>query len=113
MRGTTPTHVLLHQGREYDAPAIAGIAHGLATGNTLTPDEVPGGGTGAARVLTRLGFMVRDDSPPSEPKPARRRTTGSTATRTPAPPAKTERPVTLCPRCFLAVPATGVCDNCD
>jgi len=25
----------------------------------------------------------------------------------------TDKPVTLCPRCFIAVPATGICDNCD
>ena len=27
--------------------------------------------------------------------------------------AKTDRPVTVCPTCFMALPATGVCDNCD
>jgi hypothetical protein len=27
--------------------------------------------------------------------------------------AKTDRPVAVCPTCFMALPATGVCDNCD
>lgn len=27
--------------------------------------------------------------------------------------AASDRPVTVCPTCFMAVPATGVCDNCD
>lgn len=26
--------------------------------------------------------------------------------------AKTDRPVAVCPTCFMAIPATGVCDNC-
>lgn len=25
----------------------------------------------------------------------------------------TDRPVNVCPRCFMAIPATGLCDNCD
>lgn len=125
VRGGVSTHVLLHRGREYDAAAIAGIAHGLATGRTLTPADIPGGSAGASKALTRLGFDIRDDSPPSERVPGTRartpRTTssGSSATRrstgTPRPTrvAATDKPVTLCPRCFIAVPATGICDNCD
>jgi hypothetical protein len=26
--------------------------------------------------------------------------------------AKTDKPVAVCPNCFMALPATGVCDNC-
>ncbi len=69
VRGGVSTHVLLHRGREYDAAAIAGIAHGLATGRTLTPADVPGGGAGASKALTRLGFQIRDDSPPERARP--------------------------------------------
>lgn len=120
VRGGVPTHVLRHQGREYDATAIAGIAHGLATGRTLSAAEIPGGGAAVAKTLVRLGFEVRDDSPPSAPAP-RRTTTRSTArssvrsTGTPRPTrtAASDRPVKLCPTCYLALPATGVCDNCD
>ena len=125
VRGGVSTHVLMHHGKEYDAAAIAGIAHGLATGRTLTPADIPGGGAGASKHLVRLGFDIRDDSPPSERVPGTRSTTRSTAPRTrstttrstgtPRPPrvAATDKPVNLCPRCFIALPATGVCDTCD
>jgi hypothetical protein len=54
--------------------------------------------------------------PGSAPRrPARRRTSTS---REPAPAprrrvAQSDRPVAVCPTCFMALPATGVCDNCD
>ena len=63
VHGSVSTHVLLHHGREYDAAAIAGIAHGLATGRTLTAADIPGGSAAASKALTRLGFDIRDDSP--------------------------------------------------
>ncbi len=121
VRGGVSTHVLLHHGKEYDAAAIAGIAHGLATGRTLAPQDIPGGAAGASKALTRLGFDIRDDSPPTERVPGTRartpRTTSSssrsTATPRPKRVAATDKPVDLCPRCFLALPATGICDNCD
>lgn len=126
VRGGVSTHVLLHHGKEYDAAAIAGIAHGLATGRTLTPADIPGGSAGASKALTRLGFDIRDDSPPNERVPGTRSntprtrstsprstTTRNTGTPRPTRVAASDKPVTLCPRCFIAVPATGICDNCD
>jgi hypothetical protein len=121
VRGGVSTHVLLHHGKEYDAAAIAGIAHGLATGRTLAPQDIPGGAAGASKALTRLGFDIRDDSPPTERVPGTRArtpratSTSSRSTATPRPKrvAATDKPVDLCPRCFLALPATGICDNCD
>ena len=119
VRGGVSTHVLVHAGREYDAPAIAGIAHGLATGRTLAPGDIPGGAAGASKALTRLGFDIRDDSPPL---PAQARTARATAARTtrsgptgtprPTRVASTDKPVKLCPNCYLQLPATGECDNC-
>lgn len=123
VRGGVSTHVLLHLGREYDAAAIAGIAHGLATGRTLSPADIPGGSEGAGKALTRLGFDIRDDSPPgaskTRPTPTRasapRRTAPVRNTGTPRPTrvAASDKPDVLCPRCFIAVPATGICDTCD
>jgi hypothetical protein len=119
VRGGVSTHVLMHHGKEYDAAAIAGIAHGLATGRTLTPADIPGGGAGASKHLVRLGFDIRDDSPPSTRVPGTRtprtRSTSPRAASTPRPTrvAASDKPVTLCPRCFIALPATGVCDTCD
>ncbi len=124
VRGGASTHVLVHGGREYDAAAIVGIAHGLATGRTLTPADVPGGGAGATKALVRLGFQVRDDSPPSERVPGTRartsraaspRASGVRSTGTPRSTrvAASDRPDKLCPTCFIALPATGICDQCD
>ena len=120
VRGGVSTHVLLHGGREYDAAAIVGIAHGLATGNTLTPAEVPGGGAGASKALTRLGFDIRDDSPPAPQRVPGTRSTTPRAPRATSTRSTTSRPRVaasdrvdkLCPTCFLALPATGICDNC-
>ncbi len=122
IRGGTSTHVLLHHGREYDAASIAGIAHGLSTGRTLAPEDIPGGSAGAGKALTKLGFDVRDDSPA---RPAQARTARATADRaattraksSPAPratrvAASDRETYTFCPKCFLALPATGECDNC-
>ncbi len=49
------------------------------------------------------------------------RSTSAAATRAPREPkpvipkkvAPADRPVNVCPRCFMAIPATGLCDNCD
>ncbi len=123
VRGGVSTHILMHGGREYDAAAIAGIAHGLATGRTLTPADIPGGSEGASKALTRLGFDIRDDSPPPtrhlpasqgrSTSPRRPSAPRNTGTPRPTRVAATDRPVTLCPRCYIAVPATGICDQCD
>jgi hypothetical protein len=55
--------------------------------------------------------------PGSAPKRAARpRSTTGARSSAPAPKpriAKTDRPVSVCPTCFMALPATGVCDNCD
>jgi hypothetical protein len=125
VRGGVSTHVLLHHGREYDAAAIAGIAHGLATGRTLTAADIPGGSAAASKALTRLGFDIRDDSPPaaervpgtraSTPRASRATTARSTPPRTTGRPrvAASDRVDKLCPRCYIALPATGICDQCD
>jgi hypothetical protein len=54
--------------------------------------------------------------PPPARAPARRSPSSRPATpRTPTPRrvAKTDRPTATCPRCFMALPATGICDTCD
>ncbi len=127
VRGGVSTHVLRHLGREYDAAAIAGIAHGLATGRTLSPADIPGGSEGASKALTRLGFDVRDDTPPGASKTRTSATSASTPragtsrasarAATPSTPrprvAASDRPDVMCPRCYIALPATGICDQCD
>ena len=123
VRGGVSTHVLLHQGREYDAAAIAGIAHGLATGRTLTAADIPGGSAAASKALARLGFDIRDDSPPTAarvpgtrsttPRTPRATTTRATTTSRPRVAASDRIVDKLCPHCFIAMPATGICDQCD
>jgi hypothetical protein len=97
---------LWHRGEEYDATAVLGVAHLQATGRPVTRDQLPGGDDGAADVLTRLGFdVVAEEQPIATPR-----------ARTPAAPKRTAKPepkVNICPRCQMAIPATGLCDNCD
>jgi hypothetical protein len=123
---------LWHRGEEFDAAAILGVAYLQATGRVATKDELPSGEDGVAQVLTRLGFDVVAQEPSIAParttKAAPARTTKATPARsvkatsparsTKAAPAPTRRTkpeptFTICPRCQMALPATGVCDNCD
>lgn len=139
--GRSKAHTLWHGGQEYDAKAIFGVAYVYATGRAATQQELRSGEADAARVLKGLGFDVVVDElaleaeerrARSTPAPARAATAASEAgqpapktparkqaapkTPTPVKPVKAkpvERPVVLCPTCYTAVPATGVCDFCD
>ena len=44
--------------------------------------------------------------------PTRRTTTRAPKPAKPAKPVKTEPTIVVCPHCFMAVPSTGICDNC-
>lgn len=76
--------------------------------------SVPDDGGHAEIVEMKAPPRVRSPRAASASAPAR-------ATRTPSEPkvvapkqvALTDRPVNVCPRCFMAIPATGLCDNCD
>ena len=98
VRGGVSTHVLLHHGKEYDAAAIAGIAHGLATGRTLAPQTSPAARPGPARpcaarastsaTTRRRASACRAPRPHHArlgraPRAARRRSTRSTGTPRP------------------------------
>ncbi|CAN5677915.1 hypothetical protein BH10ACT10_BH10ACT10_06720 [soil metagenome] len=127
---------LWHQGGEYDAAAILGLAHVEATGRPVTKDELPGGQEGVAETLRTIGFDVIVEEPPvvsarpraaapakaaaaktTSPKaaPGKASTTKAAAAK-PAPKKRVVKPepvVNICPRCYMAIPATGICDNCD
>lgn len=121
-------HTLTHRGRIYDAKVVAGLAYMRATRAAASPDELFRGRHSAAVVLRELGFEVSVPAPP-EPQRVRRSpaarssrsTTGAArpaSTRAATTPraraqAVTDRPVRTCPTCFLALPATGICDDCD
>ncbi len=120
-----PAYAILHEGREYDARAVLGVAHRFATGRMATSDDFHGMDA-AVTLLRRRGFEVTDpyaaaapaaaparaprSSTPRAPRTTTPRTTAPRATRTPA---REERPLAICPTCFQALPATGVCDNCS
>ncbi|MDQ0686268.1 5-methylcytosine-specific restriction protein A [Streptomyces achromogenes] len=53
------SYLLLHEGREYDSKAIAGVAHMWDQGRALLPEEFSGGKEHAAAWLKRAGFEVR------------------------------------------------------
>ena len=62
------------------------------------------------------GVPFRPAPPVSAAAPRRtgaRRAPAAPRTSTPRRPARSDRPVATCPRCFMALPATGLCDNCD
>ena len=128
---------LWYDGEEYDARALLGLAYLRVTGDTVPKDEFAAGGADAAvKRLETLGFdVVLDEkltpTPPKKRVAAKSSTTASAAS--PRPARKTAAKVvapkrivmkarstsvnqpepTICPHCFMAIPATGLCDNCD
>jgi hypothetical protein len=110
----TPGVTLTHDGRTYDATAILAVAHRYATGRAALPEEMNGGKVAVSTLLTKRGFEVSGGRAASAP--ARRTTTR--ATKAPAAPrvrkaAEPEAPPALCPTCYMALPATGICDTCS
>lgn len=115
--------VLVERGKRYHAGALLAYAHGRATGQTLTPAEVPAGA--AEKVLGDLGFTVAWLADLDRPAAARASTrvpgtragtaprARSTRIAAPKAPARPEPVVSLCPTCFMQLPATGRCDYCD
>ena len=103
------SYTLWQRGQEYDAPAVLGAAYLRATGRPATWAEVRSDADDAAKLLNSLGFDVVAEEQPVAPKRSPRKAAASpTRKRAPEPPA-----VKLCPRCHVAVPASGVCDFCD
>jgi len=109
-----------HEGRTYDARAILGVAHRYATGRLARQEEFHGE-LQATGLLSKRGFEVTE--PPSARRAASAPTTSRATRATRAPrasatrpttrtPVREERPLAICPTCFTALPATGVCDTC-
>lgn len=108
---TSPDAQITHEGRSYDARAILAVAHRRATGRLATPEEFRSSLAQALTILRSRGFDV------TGPTAATKRAPAARATRTPSAPAMRkpaadDRPVTVCPTCFVVLPATGVCDEC-
>lgn len=127
--GRSRAYTLWHGGQEYDSKAVLGVAYLHATGRAATRDEFRGGLSGAVRVLQGLGFDIVVDEEELEQEERREQarpvsTPAASRTTTRAAPAakkvaKTARakpvdvPVKVCPTCYTALPATGICDYCD
>ncbi|MDS1271583.1 HNH endonuclease [Lipingzhangella sp. LS1_29] len=58
------SYVLIHQGREYDSKAIAGVAHKHIHGQPLLASEFSGGDKTVGKRLRALGFVVRSSRNP-------------------------------------------------
>jgi hypothetical protein len=116
--GRAHASTLWHRGQEYDSKAILGVAYLHATGRAATSDEFSAGEDGASRVLTGLGFdvVVDEEALAAEKKPRVRKaspTKAARATTSRRTTSSLDERVKVCPTCFMALPATGVCDNCD
>lgn len=101
-------YVLRHGEHSYDPKAIVAAAVGQATGTPATADEVSSTKTRAAKVLRDLEFDVLS---PEKAETVAAVTTTSIPNQRRA--NGIEPVVAVCPTCFLALTASGVCDNCD
>jgi hypothetical protein len=101
-------HVVRHANQSYDSKALLGASLGYATGTPATAAEFTSSKTAAAKVLRDLDFDVLS--------PEKADTVVAVPTTTIANQRRTngiEPVVAICPSCFLALTAAGVCDNCD
>ncbi|MGW7004443.1 hypothetical protein ACWGCW_16890, partial [Streptomyces sp. NPDC054933] len=57
--GEARSYLLVHEGKEYDSKAVAGVAHQHLHGRALRPEEFSGGRDHAVRWLKDLGFHVK------------------------------------------------------
>ena len=114
----TPGWTLQHEGRQYDLPAVVGVAHRYATGRLATSADLAGSLPVAAAILRKRGFDVTQPSGTAAPAravaaaPRARRTTTAAAPAKPRRASEPERVAPVCPTCSMTLPATGTCDYC-
>jgi hypothetical protein len=83
--GRATAYLLIVDGKAYDSKAILGVAYRLATGKPMGPHDFSGGVQGAAGVLRRLGFDVRNVRNGQRPDPVELRPPGQAAAACPRP----------------------------
>jgi hypothetical protein len=108
----SPGRTLVHDGRTYDATAILGVAHRYATGRLATPDELEGGKVAVATILRKRGFEANGAAAETPARTLARTSARTTRTAPARRASEPEEPPAICPTCFMALPATGVCDSC-
>lgn len=114
--GPSGDYTLIHEGLSYDSRAVLGVAHRFATGRLATSDDFSSDMQGAVAILRKRGFEVTE--PPAARRPtvvrSPRAPRAPRTTRSPAARAAAARdtPPAICPTCSMALPATGVCDDC-
>jgi hypothetical protein len=68
--GRATAYLLIYHGRSYDSKAILGVAYKFATGVRLGAQDFNGGIYGAAGVLGKLGFEIRNVRDPARQESA-------------------------------------------
>lgn len=115
-----PEYTVVHEGLSYDARAVLGVAHRLATGRLAPADEFHGMDAAVA-LLRKRGFEVHEPFSASAARAAARpaarapraaSTRTSTPRTTPPRSAAADEAPAICPTCFMVLPATGICDTC-
>jgi hypothetical protein len=109
-----PGYGIVHEGSRYDLRAVLAVAHRHATGRLATPEEFASSLAAAVAILRKRGFEVVGPPTPVRAAPTRA-TAGSRpvrATRAPTRVTRQEVAPSICPTCSMALPATGICDDC-
>jgi hypothetical protein len=129
-----------HRGHEYDGTALLGVAYLRATGAVAAREDLAHTTQVADRLReSGLDVVVDEDAvaqvqakaaaaprraaatkptraakATTAPKAAAARRTAAKATEAaPRRRPSADAPVKVCQRCYMALPATGICDNCD
>ncbi|MFD6175900.1 MULTISPECIES: hypothetical protein [unclassified Isoptericola] len=114
----TPAHTFEHDERTYDSKAVLGVAHKYATGVPARPEDLVDAKCDDAAILRKHGFVAYAPAAaaaaaaaaPARKTVAPRRKAASAPARKAVVP---EPELAICPTCFTALPATGICDECD
>lgn len=114
-----PGYAVVHEGGRYDLRAVVGVAHRIATGRLATAEEFASSMDAVVGILRRRGFEVVEPASAARATArasaarATRSTRATRATRTTTPrTTRQETPAAICPTCSMALPATGICDDC-
>ncbi|MFE6970187.1 hypothetical protein [Isoptericola sp. NPDC057653] len=110
----TPSHTFVHDERTYDSKAVLGVAHKYATGVPARAEDLVDAKCDDATILRKHGFVASAPaSAAAAAAPARK--AAAPRRKAPAAPRKPVVPepeLAICPTCFTALPATGICDEC-